>query len=387
MRQRRGDGWTFRRNGVWYIGYFADGKKVRESTGCRKSPRVGKDGKEKPPTEVADRLRQRMNELDDGKWQNPAKPLTFDDLLELVRDDWRGRGRKSSLKAKGGQEQANVRRLRDAFGHAEARSITGIRLSAYATNRLDAGAAVSTVRNDLNILKHGMSLAVKRGDLPNRPPFPTLVPTNERQGFFERKEFEALLVELPEHMRGAAAFMYWTGWRSKSEVFTRQWRHVDLDGGKIRLDVNETKNKNGREFPFGLVPDLVDVIDAQRRYTDEAQRRTGQVIPWVFHREGKRFSRHFYRAWKKACIKAGVAGRIPHDFRRTAVRNLVQVAGVSEKIAMELTGHRTRSVLDRYNISTTIDREIAVAKLAAASPDRKVLPFADPQRTQKAAGE
>lgn len=68
-------------------------------------------------------------------------------------------------------------------------------------------------------------------------------------------------------------------------------------------------------------------------------------------------------------------GRIPHDFRRTAVRNLIR-AGVSQKVAMELTGHLTPSVFERYNITDDRDRRDAVAKLAAAAADRGALSLA-----------
>lgn len=93
--------------------------------------------------------------------------------------------------------------------------------------------------------------------------------------------------------------------------------------------------------------------------------KAGTICPWVFQREGRRI-RDFRDAWTNACTAVGCPGRIPHDFRRTAVRNLVD-AGVPEKTAMLLTGHKTRAVFDRYHILEDADLRAAVARLAAPS--------------------
>jgi integrase len=92
----------------------------------------------------------------------------------------------------------------------------------------------------------------------------------------------------------------------------------------------------------------------------------GVICPWVFNRsnrnvKGKRITT-FIKAFRAACTKAGCPGRIPHDLRRTAVRNLVR-AGGPERVAMQMTGHKTRSVFERYNIVSECDLVEAAKKL------------------------
>lgn len=107
------------------------------------------------------------------------------------------------------------------------------------------------------------------------------------------------------------------------------------------------------------------MLEAQREYTDAVQRERGVICPRVFHRQGKPI-KSSRRVWRTACKKAGFPGMIPHDFRRTAVRNLVR-AGISERVAMTMTGHKTRSVFERYNIVSAGDLADAARKLDAAT--------------------
>jgi integrase len=167
-----------------------------------------------------------------------------------------------------------------------------------------------------------------------------------------------------------------TGWRVQSEVLTLTWANVDLDAGLVRLEPGTTKNSEGRAFPFDALPALAALLHEQRARTAAVERATGALVPWVFHRNGRPI-KSYRRAWASACRRAAtearggvrvvarphLAGRIVHDLRRTAVRNLER-AGVPRSVAMQLTGHKTESVYRRYAIVAEADLREGVAKLA-----------------------
>ena len=210
-------------------------------------------------------------------------------------------------------------------------------------------------------MRLAFSLAVKLGKLSHRPYLPAPRVENARQGFFEEAEFEALLKNLPPHVATLVTFLFLSGWRL-GEALGLTWNQVDFRAGVVRLEPGTTKNDEGRTFPFSVLSRFEAVLRQQRELTTKVERATGQIVPLVFHRDGKPLG-DLRRPWKKACKAIGLPNRIMHDFRRTAVRNLER-AGVPRSVAMKLTGHKTESVYRRYAIVSEADLKEGVAKLA-----------------------
>jgi len=101
----------------------------------------------------------------------------------------------------------------------------------------------------------------------------------------------------------------------------------------------------------------------QRALTERLERERGEIIPWVFHRDGAPIV-SFYGSWRAACRLAGCPGRLLHDFGAPPCA-ISCGAGVPESIAMKITGHKTRSVFDRDDITSEEDRREAVRLLSA----------------------
>jgi integrase len=157
-------------------------------------------------------------------------------------------------------------------------------------------------------------------------------------------------------------FAYLTGWR-KGEILSLQWRQVDWPGRLVRLDPGTTKNRDGRSFPFTAA---LETLLKEQQTEHDRLKVEGRIVPFVFHRDGNRI-RDFRGAWETACEAAGCPGRIPHDFRRTAVRNLER-AGVPRSAAMAMVGHKTEAIYRRYAIVDAGALREAAAKIDSANP-------------------
>jgi len=311
-------------------------------------------------------LKQREGAAVDGRVIVPrADRVTIAELAENLKADYKANGRKSADRL-----EFSLAHLLPFFGARRAMAITSADVTAYRVQRLEAKAAPATVNRELAALKRMFSLAVKGERLQRMPYIEMLTENNARRGFFERPQFEAVRAHLPAYAQPAATFAYITGWRLKSEILTLQWRQIDFRAGVVRLEPGTTKNREGRTFP--MTPELRAVLEARRKATDEIQRKIGSIIPWVFTwtKKGRRLT-GFTKAWRKACLDAGVPGRIPHDFRRTAVRNLER-AGVPRSTAMAMVGHRTEAIYRRYAIVDEVMLREGAEKLTRAEAAERI---------------
>jgi integrase len=294
--------------------------------------------------------------------------VTLEDAAADLINDYKT-NRRRSLRV---VELRLTKHLTPVFGHRRLMTITTADVRAFTARRQAAGASNAAINRDLILLKRMCTLAMQAGKLTVRPYIPLLKESNIRKGFFEPEQFQSVKNHLPAHLRGIVAFAFITGWRTPSEILPLEWRQVDLTAGEVRLDPGTTKNDDGRVFPFTSA--LRRVLEEQHAVVERLTREQGTIARYVFcyttgQKTGQRITESgFNKAWRKARVAAGCPGRIPHDFRRTAVRTLVR-AGVPERVAMQLTGHKTRAVFERYNIVSSGDLRDAARRLDTyASP-------------------
>jgi integrase len=340
-----------REQGPWWIRYYVGGRPQCVSSNSEKK----EDAKRLLKTREGDAVKGVPITASLGR-------VTFADAAaDLIKDYQTNRRR--SLRV---VELRIKKHLTPFFSQRRLTSITTADVRAFTAKRQAAGASNATINRDLMLLKRMCVLAMQAGKLTVRPYIPLLKERNIRQGFFEPEQLTSLRHHLPVHMQGIVAVAYVTGWRTPSEILPLEWRHVDLKAGEIRLDAGATKNGEGRVFP--LTTELRRVLEEQHAVAEILTRENGTIPRYVFcyttgQKTGKPITESgFNKAWRKARMRAGCPGRIPHDCRRTAVRNLVR-AGVPERVAMQLTGHKTRSVFERYNIVSSGDLRDAARRL------------------------
>ncbi len=369
-------GSVYRQKGraIWQLKYYRNGRPIYESshtTSKREAEKI---------------LKRREGKIADGEAVSARMhSYRVDEAIAAVLTHYKINGKRSIDEA---ERRARLHLL-PFFGGRRMVAIDTALIETFIEQRQahligpkDARRPTSNaeINRELDLLRKAFRLAVKGRTLTTAPHIPKLEEHNVRRGFFEADQVDAVCRHLAPELAAVVRFASITGWRITSEVLPLTWAQVDLDArlspdqetaGVVRLEPGQTKNKDGRSFPCTTA---LRALLLDRRAAVDVLKASGTITPFVFFRlvalgrgGAKRPKRitSFTKAWSAACSAAGTPGRVPHDLRRTAVRNLVR-AGVPQSVAMRLTGHKTASVFRRYDITADADLASAASKLNAA---------------------
>ncbi len=262
-------------------------------------------------------------------------------LLDLLIEDYKYEERASA----GDVEKRVEKHLRPHFGHLVAKDVGTTELKRYVAARRRE-AAQATVNKELAFLRRAFRLGYRHEPklVLSVPYFPIKAVDNAREGVVTHTQYQAVLPFLPPYARIALVISFHTGAR-KGEIRKIRLDRVRLDDGIIDLARKTTKGTTERRQARHL-PIYGEMRAELERYLGTISRE----CPYLLQRNGRPVL-SFYKTWKRACAKAHIPAAMFHDLRRTAVTNMID-AGLSEVEAMSISGHKTHSVFERYNIKS-----------------------------------
>lgn len=380
----RGDGRIFARKGssVLWCAYYVRGKEIRESTGETDQKKAQKylDGRIK---------HVHADQVGAKPFVGPkAEKLTVGDLLDALESKYKVQGQDSP------QNLSTIKRAREDFGTRRAVALTAADIRKYRDDRRESGAAPATINRVLQAVRAAFNLAVKENTLATKPYFELLSERdNVRKGFFEAPEVAAIRASVPAHIADFIQFAHLTGWR-KGEIASLRWSDVDAEA--ITLRAENAKNGHARSIP--LEGELAALVEHRRKMRKETRKGVTTLSEYVFHHHGNPIAA-FRKTWEKACVINGLGtfycrtcrdadggytfvldaerkcshcgqvcerpkyiGRIFHDLRRSQARDSVR-SGTPVFVAAAMTGHRTLSMFQRYNITDERDMRKALQQL------------------------
>lgn len=329
------EGTIYLRGRIWWVQYYRGGKKIRESSGSTNR------------ADAVRLLRVRLAQVRLGLLPELAeKRAKFEDIIELERRDYILNGRRTLDRM-----EYCARRLSSSFGGMRADRITSALISEHIMERLEEGVSPTTVNRELVILKRAFKLAERERLIRSAPHIPMLAENNVRTGFLEHEQYLEMLEHLPPSLRDLFTLAYETGMR-RGEILSLTWSTVNLRDGYIRLEAAQTKTAE---------PRIIYLTQEALGALKSARKNRVPDCELVFHRKGKKIV-DFRKSWDKARKAVGLPNLIFHDLRRSGLRRMVR-AGIPERVCMQITGHKTRSTFDRYNIVSEGDLREAARKL------------------------
>jgi integrase len=338
----------YKRGNVWWAKSYQTGRMVR--TSLRTTNKVEARRRMKALADRAPSTLSAARDVPSVTWDTAAA-----DLLAYYQTYGTRNPREAA---------SRLKQLSLYFKGRELASIDASAILGYVPYRQRRGNAASTVNLDLTTLGRALRLAQEYGKLGTVPRIRMLKPAAPYSGFFEREEFEAVCRHLPLDLVLVLRIAHTYSWRVNSEILPE----VDLRAGTLRLEPGRTKNGDG--CVVYLTDELKVALADQLTRVAALEREMGQTIRYVFpltqgrHHGGPR--RDIRNVWRRACRDAGLPGKLNHDLRRTAARNMIN-AGVPEMVAMAVLGHKKRSMLDRYHIVSPSDLQDVAKKLSCSA--------------------
>lgn len=330
---------VYRRGPFFYFKFWHGGKKVDLST--RQSNRQA-------AIKMESAERTRLSLISAGLVSDQPKAKvsgTVNDLLDRLVERYKEEGKATP------KNLSTIKAARAAFGNKTKLSENDI--ESYISRRLKAGRRPATINRPLEALKRAYKIAEvaspKIRHLSEKG--------NERKGFFSVQELESVVLNLPDDLQDFTRFCFVTAWR-KGEAASLRWS--DIEDGIVRLRPENSKNGEARQIVID--GDLVQIIE-RRRAMRAVNTAAGTVLcEYVFHRGDGAPIKEFRKSWARACAEAGVPGKLFHDLRRSGVRDMIR-GGVSQTVAMKISGHKTASMFRRYNITSEDDLRAAMLSL------------------------
>lgn len=313
-----------RKTKTWFLKYYVAGKPVEAPTGTTDFD------------EAVRLLRQKMAKVGRAaEYSGEPGRVLVDQLLDLVIEDHRFERRSTTYDV----EKRVDKHLRPFFGQKKAADVTTALIKKYVTAR-ERDAEPGTINKELAYLRRGFRLGQQHDpQLVERVPRIRMLPVdNIRTGTLSHEQYRAIRELLPAYARLALVIGYHTGAR-KGEIRKIRIDRVDFKAGRVELPGKITKNKSARYLP---------IYGDMRAEIEMAIAAAERKCPLLIQRDGRPVF-DWEKSWKSAAALAGIEESLFHDLRRTALTNMIE-AGFSEKEAMEISGHKTRAVFDRYHI-------------------------------------
>jgi integrase len=387
----RGDGRIFKRGETYWIGLYVDGKQVRESA---KTKDLGK-------AEKYLALRRKQANAHAVKSSIPfitarQHSRTIQQLMEALSTHLKAEERLST------PVKCTISKITAKFGSMRATSLTAADINKWIKERRGDGIhgeKKATINRTTQLLLQGFRFA--KLPLPGPEDITRFDERdNVRKGFFVEPEIRRVMARLPQAVADLTLFAWLTGWR-KNEITSLEWK--DIEGDCIVLRAEKAKNGFARSVP--LSDELAELIDRRKAAQPVERQGVLTLSSLIFHRNGEPVD-NFRKVWMRACIAEGLgkfvcpkciaetgpergqhvyelgekgkcprcqlkfkfsdrkySGRLFHDLRRSAVRDMIN-AGCPTADAMQVSGHRTMSMFQRYNIRENDDLRRALKRTA-----------------------